>query len=79
MPGARTGSRSLMLCGLWYLDTFVRVDGEWRIKERVEEKGYMYDRPAHARHGLSEQAARRRPTRAPPQARARPQLRRGGR
>ncbi|MDA3630520.1 nuclear transport factor 2 family protein [Saccharopolyspora sp. WRP15-2] len=27
-------------CGFWYLDTFVRVDGTWRIKERVEEASY---------------------------------------
>lgn len=45
MPGD-DGQQSLMLCGLWYLDTFVRVDGQWRIKSRVEEKGYMYIAPA---------------------------------
>jgi hypothetical protein len=45
MPG-EDGQQSLMLCGLWYLDTFARVDGQWRIKERVEEKGYMYIAPA---------------------------------
>ncbi len=36
------GREQLMLCGLWYLDTFVRVDGRWRIQRRVEEKGYMF-------------------------------------
>ncbi|MTE16852.1 nuclear transport factor 2 family protein [Nocardia aurantiaca] len=36
------GTRRLMLCGLWYHDTFVRVDGEWRISQRVEEKSYMF-------------------------------------
>nr|WP_269781707.1 nuclear transport factor 2 family protein [Nocardia bovistercoris] len=40
-PG-RDGASTLMLCGLWYLDTFVRVDGAWRIARRVEEKSYMY-------------------------------------
>ncbi|MCP2289456.1 nuclear transport factor 2 family protein [Nocardia amikacinitolerans] len=36
------GTQSLMLCGLWYLDTFARVDGLWRIRQRVEEKSYMF-------------------------------------
>ncbi|MFD6162903.1 nuclear transport factor 2 family protein [Nocardia sp. NPDC060256] len=36
------GPPSLMLCGLWYLDTFARVDGQWRIARRVEEKSYMF-------------------------------------
>lgn len=36
------GPPSLMLCGLWYLDTFTRVDGQWRIARRVEEKSYMF-------------------------------------
>ncbi|WP_405495271.1 nuclear transport factor 2 family protein [Nocardia sp. NBC_00511] len=39
------GSTQLMLCGLWYLDTFVRVDGDWRIQQRVEEKSYMFVAP----------------------------------
>ncbi|MFC9441044.1 nuclear transport factor 2 family protein [Nocardia sp. NPDC057030] len=36
------GPPSLMLCGLWYLDTFARVDGQWRIARRVEEKSYLF-------------------------------------
>ncbi|NKY87175.1 nuclear transport factor 2 family protein [Nocardia veterana] len=36
------GKQNLMLCGLWYLDTFTRVDGAWRIARRVEEKSYMF-------------------------------------
>ncbi len=40
------GKQSLMLCGLWYLDTFVRVEGQWRIRQRVEEKGYMFVAPS---------------------------------
>lgn len=35
----------LMLCGLWYHDTFARVAGEWRIQQRVEEKSYMFIAP----------------------------------
>ncbi|MGW1680882.1 nuclear transport factor 2 family protein [Saccharopolyspora sp. NPDC002376] len=33
-------------CGFWYIDTFVRVDGAWRIAERVEEKSYTCTVPA---------------------------------
>ncbi|MFF3573177.1 nuclear transport factor 2 family protein [Nocardia jiangxiensis] len=40
------GKQSLMLCGLWYLDTFVRIDGQWRIQRREEEKGYMFVAPS---------------------------------
>jgi hypothetical protein len=40
------GKQSLMLCGLWYLDTFARIDGQWRIRRRVEEKGYMFVAPS---------------------------------
>ncbi|WP_067686049.1 nuclear transport factor 2 family protein [Nocardia jejuensis] len=36
------GHQRLMLCGLWYLDSFVRVDDRWRIRQRVEEKSYMF-------------------------------------
>ncbi|WP_054814573.1 nuclear transport factor 2 family protein [Nocardia arizonensis] len=40
-PG-QDGAQTLMMCGLWYHDTFVRVDGAWRISRRVEEKSYMF-------------------------------------
>lgn len=47
LPGeSGAGSGGVLYCGLWYRDTFVRVDGAWRIKERVEEKSYMYAAPA---------------------------------
>ncbi len=36
------GGTTLMFCGLWYVDRFVRTPGGWRIKERVEEKCYMH-------------------------------------
>ncbi|UGQ14955.1 nuclear transport factor 2 family protein [Yinghuangia sp. ASG 101] len=45
LPGD-DGRQSLMMCGLWYLDTFVRVDGAWRIRSRTEEKSFMYVAPA---------------------------------
>ncbi|RDI54593.1 nuclear transport factor 2 family protein [Nocardia mexicana] len=40
------GGQRLMLCGLWYLDTFARVDGSWRIARREEEKSYMFVAPS---------------------------------
>ncbi|WP_194832876.1 nuclear transport factor 2 family protein [Nocardia sp. XZ_19_369] len=40
-PMMPTGEQTLMLCGLWYLDAFVRVDDRWWIRERVVEKGYQ--------------------------------------
>ncbi|MET8877862.1 nuclear transport factor 2 family protein [Nocardia sp. NPDC004604] len=42
------GQQSLMLCGLWYLDTFERIDGRWWIKRRVEEKSFMFVAPGTA-------------------------------
>ncbi|WP_037570425.1 nuclear transport factor 2 family protein [Phaeacidiphilus oryzae] len=49
LPGADgTAGGGVLFCGLWYLDRFVRVDGAWRIRERVEEKSYMYSAPAPA-------------------------------
>ncbi|WP_067563492.1 nuclear transport factor 2 family protein [Nocardia acidivorans] len=39
------GHQRLMLCGLWYHDTFVRVDDQWRIRQRIEEKSYMFVAP----------------------------------
>ncbi|MEU0542713.1 nuclear transport factor 2 family protein [Nocardia sp. NPDC005978] len=39
------GHQRLMLCGLWYLDSFTRVAGVWRISRRVEEKSYMFVAP----------------------------------
>ncbi|MGW8375265.1 nuclear transport factor 2 family protein [Streptomyces sp. ODS28] len=49
LPGGNgDGSAGVLFCGLWYRDTFVRIDGAWRISERVEEKSYMYAAPAPA-------------------------------
>ena len=35
--------KHVLFCGLWYRDTFVRQDGAWRIKERVEDRGWTLD------------------------------------
>ena len=45
LPGEDDQPGAVMFCGLWYLDRFVRVDGGWRIRERVEEKSYMHVSP----------------------------------
>jgi ketosteroid isomerase-like protein len=36
-----------MFVGLWYLDTFARTDGGWRISRRVQQKGYLAGIPSH--------------------------------
>lgn len=48
LVAAGEGKQSLMLCGLWYLDTFVRIEGKWRIQRRVEEKSFMFVAPGTA-------------------------------
>ncbi len=35
--------KHVLFCGLWYVDTLVRVDGAWRIRERVEDRGWSLD------------------------------------
>lgn len=35
--------KHVLFCGLWYRDVLVRVDGRWRIKERVEDRGWSLD------------------------------------
>jgi hypothetical protein len=34
--------------GLWYRDTFLRTDAGWRIRSRVQQKGYMHGLPTRA-------------------------------
>jgi len=36
----------LFFCGLWYIDEYVRTDAGWRMRKRVEEKSYLFNRPA---------------------------------
>lgn len=38
---AKEGRAKLMMCGLWYLDDYVKVDGIWKIQRRVEEKSWV--------------------------------------
>ena len=38
---AKEGKHKLMMCGLWYLDDYVKVDGIWKIQRRVEEKSWV--------------------------------------
>ena len=35
--------KHVLFCGLWYRDVFVRVDDQWRIKERVQDRGFSLD------------------------------------
>jgi hypothetical protein len=35
--------KHVLFCGLWYRDTLVRQDGGWRIRERVEDRGWTLD------------------------------------
>ena len=33
----------MLFCGLGYRDVFVRVDDAWRIKDRVQDRGFSLD------------------------------------
>jgi hypothetical protein len=35
--------KHVLFCGLWYRDTLARVDGTWRIRTRVEDRGWSLD------------------------------------
>jgi hypothetical protein len=35
--------KHVLFCGLWYRDTLLRQDGRWRIRERVEDRGWTLD------------------------------------
>lgn len=35
----------VFFCGLWYRDQLVRTPDGWRIKDRYEERSYMYNSP----------------------------------
>ncbi len=35
----------LFICGLWYVDEYVRTEVGWRMKTRLEEKSYVFNRP----------------------------------
>jgi hypothetical protein len=35
----------VFLCGLWYRDLMVRTDDGWRIKDRYEERSYIFNAP----------------------------------
>jgi hypothetical protein len=42
-PMVITDEKHVLFCGLWYRDVFVRVDDQWRIKERVQDRGFSLD------------------------------------
>lgn len=43
----------VFFCGLWYRDVLVRTTDGWRIKDRYEEKSYMYNTPQEIASGAS--------------------------
>jgi 3-phenylpropionate/cinnamic acid dioxygenase small subunit len=43
--GRPDGESHVFFCGLWYRDRFVRTPAGWRIKERVEERSYIWNLP----------------------------------
>lgn len=44
-----SGGTQVAFYGLWYLDRLVRTPAGWRIRERVEEKGYVFNVPSDFR------------------------------
>ena len=32
-------------CGLWYLDDYIKIDDQWKIRKRVEEKSWFFNNP----------------------------------
>ncbi|MEM8606575.1 MAG: nuclear transport factor 2 family protein [Myxococcota bacterium] len=42
MPDDKT---HIFMCGLWYLDDYVRTEAGWRIRRRVQEKSYVFNAP----------------------------------
>ena len=39
------GGSQIFMCGLWYVDQYVRTDRGWRMRERIEEKSYVFNAP----------------------------------
>ncbi len=39
------GGTQIFMCGLWYVDTYVRTERGWRIRTRSEEKSYVFNAP----------------------------------
>jgi hypothetical protein len=39
------GKIDVLVCGLWYVDEYVRTPKGWRIKNRVEERCYFANPP----------------------------------
>jgi len=42
---ALEGGNRLFMVGLWYVDKYVRTGRGWRIRERVEEKSWVFNTP----------------------------------
>ena len=37
------GNTRVWFCGLWYLDEYVKVDNQWKMRKRVEEKSGFFN------------------------------------
>lgn len=42
MEAKEGSSRNVIVCGLFYLDEYTRVSGNWRIASRIMEKTYIF-------------------------------------
>ena len=42
----KAGGTQVAFYGLWYVDKLARTSAGWRIRERVEERGYAFNVPA---------------------------------
>lgn len=45
VPAKDGTSRDVIVCGLFYLDEYARVSGNWRIASRIMEKTYIFRVP----------------------------------
>ncbi len=51
--GREGGEPHVFFCGLWYRDVLARTPEGWRIKDRYEERSYMYNFPADLAAGTT--------------------------
>jgi SnoaL-like domain len=47
------GENHVFLCGLWYRDLLVSTPEGWRIKDRYEERSYIYNMPSELAGGAT--------------------------
>jgi hypothetical protein len=52
VPALKRGGAKCV-CGLWYRDVLVRGRAGWRIRDRYEERSYIYNMPPDLRGGTT--------------------------